>query len=399
MWQPVQNTLRQKPINLAELALLVFIITIYLSTALAIAASCLLGVAWLVTKQFNKLPSIINNNATAAWALALYVCLFIGLGYGSAPSEEAFSVIRKYRELCFIPLLACFFTDDRTRLWAWRAFVIASLITLIGSYLMDLGLLDTNRHKSFSLKSRITHSIFIAFFMFYCAHKALDDNKNRIFYCIVLLLGTYNLFFVVEGRTGQLVYLLLVLLLAGQRFSKKGLLCAIVSIILCTTLFLSFSDKSTRIQEGFANTVTYLNHIPEKHRSSMGRRYLLWENSAAIIAEKPLFGHGTGSFAEAYEHVVGNKTIISHNPHNEFLLIASQLGLIGLGVYLGFLHSQYRMARTLPGQEKWLAQGMLLTLVTTSLFNSPFLDHTEGHWFAVMIALCISRATTINKPT
>ncbi|MBM4206481.1 MAG: O-antigen ligase family protein [Gammaproteobacteria bacterium] len=399
MWQSIKNAYRQQPINWAGAVLLIFILTVYLSTALAIAASCMLGLVWLTIKQYNKLPGILKNNATAAWALALYICFFIGLGYSSAPSDEAFSVIRKYRELTFIPLIACFFTDDRTRLWAWRAFVVASVITLIGSYLMDLGLLDMNRHKSFSLKSRITHSIFIAFFMFYCGHKALDDNKNRILYGIALLLGTYNLFFVVEGRTGQLVLMLLVPLFAGQRFGKKGLLCAMLAIILFATLFIRFSDKLVRIQEGFANTLTYLNKTPEKQRSSMGRRYLLWENSAAIIAEKPLLGHGTGGFAEAYEQVVGNKKIISYNPHNEFLLIAAQLGLAGLCVYLGFLYSQYRMSKILPDQEKWLAQGMLLTLMTTSLFNSPFLDHTEGHWFAVMIPLCLSGDVILGKPT
>jgi len=31
--------------------------------------------------------------------------------------------------------------------------------------------------------------------------------------------------------------------------------------------------------------------------------------------------------------------------------------------------------------------GLLLYLAVTSLFNGPFLDHTEGHWFAGLIAL------------
>jgi hypothetical protein len=44
----------------------------------------------------------------------------------------------------------------------------------------------------------------------------------------------------------------------------------------------------------------------------------------------------------------------------------------------------------LPDKEKWLAQGVLLSLIVTSLFNSPFLDHTEGHWFASLIALCFA---------
>lgn len=398
MWQYAQKLYRQYPFNCSELVLVVFIVTIYMSTAIAIIVSCFLGVAWLVTKQYRQLPTVLKKNSTTTWALALYLCFFIGLSYGNTSFDEAFATIRKYRELAFIPLLSCFFITDRFRSWAWHAFFIASVITLVGSYLMDIGVLDLNRHKSFSLKSRITHSIFIAYFMFYCAHNALSNKKYRNWYGIVLLLGVCNLFFVVEGRTGQLVFVLLVPLFAAQRFGKKGLWYALLGIMLLASIYVSFSDKSARIKEGFVNTIDYINHIPEKKRSSMGRRYQLWEHSMTIIAEKPLFGHGTGSFADAYKRVAVNKKKNSQNPHNEFLLIAAQLGLIGLVVYLGFLYSQYRNSKVLPEQEKWLAQGLLLTLITTSLFNSPFLDHTEGHWFAVMIALCFARKSLVGNP-
>jgi O-antigen ligase len=61
------------------------------------------------------------------------------------------------------------------------------------------------------------------------------------------------------------------------------------------------------------------------------------------------------------------------------------------------LSSQYACAGKLPDQEKWLAQGILLSLIITSLFNTPFLDHTEGHWFAIMIALCFATLQTDGK--
>jgi len=44
----------------------------------------------------------------------------------------------------------------------------------------------------------------------------------------------------------------------------------------------------------------------------------------------------------------------------------------------------------LPNKEKWLAQGVLLSLIVTSLFNTPLMDHAEGHWFVSMIALCFA---------
>ena len=397
--QPLNNIgMSQHPIKLLEQRLLsygasvtaLFIIAIYLSTSLAIVISGVLGLLWLLTAQFQKLPAVLKDSPVAAWALLLYACFFIGLSYGDVPSEAAFSTLRKYRELFFIPLLSCFFTNERYRLWAWKAFVIASVLTLLGSYLMDFGIMDILRHKAFTLKSRITHSIFIAFFMFFCAHKAFDNKKHARWYLVLLIVGVYNLFFLVDGRTGQLVFMVLVPLFAAQRLGKKGLLVSMSLLIILMSLYFSFSDKSVRIHEGLDNTQAYLNHQTQKKPTSMNIRYKFWENSLKLVAEKPWLGHGTGSFAQEYQRVTGAKLAKVKNPHNEFLLIAVQLGLLGFVVYSGFLCSQYYCSRTLPDPDKWLAQGLLFTLIITSLFNSPFLDHTEGHWFAAMIALCFA---------
>ena len=78
-------------------------------------------------------------------------------------------------------------------------------------------------------------------------------------------------------------------------------------------------------------------------------------------------------------------------------MVGVQLGVVGLLVYLGFLASQYYLSKKLPYQEKYVAQGLLLTLIITSLFNTPIMDHTEGHWFLMMIALCFSSLSTDFK--
>jgi O-antigen ligase len=397
MSQDAVKLIQQRLLSYGVFITALFIIAIYLSTSLAIIISGLLGLLWLLTAQYQKLPRVLKDSPVAAWVLFLYLCFIVGLSYGNVPSEDGFSMLRKYRELFFIPLLSCFFTNERYRLWAWKAFFIASVLTLLGSYLMDFGIMDILRHKAFTLKSRITHSIFIAFFMFFCAHKAFDNNKHTKWYLALLLLGIYNLFFLVDGRTGQLVFMVLVPLFAAQRLGKKGLLVSISLLIILVSLYFSFSNKSARIHEGLDNTQAYLNHQPQKKRTSMNIRYKFWENSLKLVVEKPWLGHGTGSFAQEYQRVTGAKLAKVKNPHNEFLLIAVQLGLLGSVVYSGFLFSQYYCSRTLPDPDKWLAQGLFFTLIITSLFNSPFLDHTEGHWFAAMIALCFAPNIKLSK--
>jgi O-antigen ligase len=336
------------------------------------------------------LPKILLRYPVAVWSLVLYVCFIVGLGYGSASQSEALSMLNKYRELFFIPILIPFLQQERYRNWAWKIFIVVSVVTLLTSYLMKLGVFGVVKQQEPSFKSHITHSIIIAFFAFFCLHRAIGDFRyGRLFFALFVL-SMVDLFFVVQGRTGQFTSIALVLLFTLQRFGSKGRLLSVALIILSLMLFINYSDKAQRINEAIDNTEHYLKREHEQTESSMGQRYSFWDHSLKLIAEKPLFGYGTGSFSKEYQRIGADEHILTKNPHNEFLMIAVQLGLLGLFVYLGFYLSQYHCAKLLPKPDKWLAQGILVSLFITSMFNTPFLDHTEGHWFAIMIALCFA---------
>lgn len=367
-----------------------FIFAIYFSTSVSVIVSVILAVSWLLSAQFKGLPHTLKHYPVSAWSLALFVCFIIGASYGSAAPNEAFSLIKKYRELFFIPVLIAFLQIGQYRDWTWKVFILASILTLLGSFLMGMGLLGADNQLDPSFKSRITHSIFIAFFAFFCLHKFYDAMRPNKRYLVLFGLCVVDLFFIVQGRTGQMITIALILLFALQRLSKKKCLFTVLVVALLLTLFVNFSDKASRIFEAVNDTQSYLDSETDQGGSSMGQRYSFWENSVKLIAEKPLLGYGTGSFNKEYQRIANGERILTRNPHNEFLMITIQLGLLGLLVYLGFLGSQYYYARTLPNPEKWLAQGLLLSLFITSFFNTPFLDHTEGHWFATMIALCFA---------
>jgi len=374
-----------------------FIVAIYFSTSLATIISVSLVLLWLLSGQLKLIPFTLKKNPIAAWSLLLLLCFIVGLCYGDATNSDALSMLSKYRELLFIPIVTVFLNAERSRYWAWNAFILSSVLILGISYLMHFGVLDLNHQGDPAFKSRITHSIFISFFGFYCAHRAYDGIAYKKLYWLLFIACAYNLFFIVEGRTGQLIAVALVLLFAVQRFTKRGILLAVFVVGLLMLLFLNYSDKATRFNEGVVNMQSDLKPGPEQSQTSMGQRYMFWRYSLKLIAEKPLFGHGTGSFAKEYERIALNETMKTKNPHNEFLMVGVQLGVVGLLVYLGFLASQYYLSKKLPYQEKYVAQGLLLTLIITSLFNTPIMDHTEGHWFLMMIALCFSSLSTDFK--
>ncbi|MCX7097391.1 MAG: O-antigen ligase family protein [Methylococcales bacterium] len=373
------------------------VMAIYLSTSLAIILSSLLCFMWLLAGEFKALPDVVLKNPVTGWALLLFLWFILGLSYTSVSYDVALSMVMKYRELFFIPVFTAFLSATKAQTWVWRAFIIASLVILAISYLMQAGLIAANNQGAFAFKSRITHSIYISFFAFFCAHKAYQGQSHVKLYWLMALISVYNLFFVVDARTGQLTMLILALLFGFQRFSKNALIIGVLALAVLLGLFLNFSDKAARINRGIVSTQAYLQAHPEKSEFSMGERLTFWKYSAKLIAEKPLLGQGTGSYRQEYERIARSEHLVSNNPHNEFLMVTVQLGGVGLLIYCCFLGSQLYVAKRLPDQEKWLAQGLLVSLVVTSLFNSPLMDHGEGHWFAMMIALCFASLQTDFK--
>jgi O-antigen ligase len=112
-------------------------------------------------------------------------------------------------------------------------------------------------------------------------------------------------------------------------------------------------------------------------------RMEFYRSSVNIIREHPLFGAGTGSFPAAYAAAVAGKQMGGTvNPHNEYLLIATQLGMIGLACLLFLFYTQWRLAARLEPLYRDLARGIVLVFVVGCLFNSLLLDHTEGLLFA-----------------
>jgi len=118
--------------------------------------------------------------------------------------------------------------------------------------------------------------------------------------------------------------------------------------------------------------------------SSSGLRIEFYRNTLEIIAEHPVAGVGTGGFPAAYAaRVRGTDMLATHNPHNEYLHIAAQLGLIGLAAMVLMLVVQWRVARRLPSAlESGLARGLVLAMTLGCLFNSMLLDHAEGLFYA-----------------
>ncbi len=375
-------------------------LTVPLSTTISIIMTFLVFVCWILSASFRSLPMLMRTNPVAASALLLYGLFLIGTLYGDAAAVDSWSMLRKYRELPLLVILIPFMQEEKYRRWVITAFIVASVLTLLGSYLKEFGVLPMSRQGTPTFKSRITHNLFMAFFAYFCAHQSRTAVNRRWFWPVLGLLAALNLFFVVHGRTGQVIFVLLIELFLFQRFKLKVALILAPLVLLGSLGMLAIPGSVNHVQEGTAESTASANRFQEgiaESRdymqgretlgTSMGQRLYFWQYSIGLISKSPLIGHGTGSFAGQFSRITGGKELLTENPHNEYLMITIQLGVIGLFAYLFFLACQWRCSFDLPEDLRWFAQGVFLSLAVNGLLNTTFLDHSEGHWYAVLIAL------------
>ena len=133
-------------------------------------------------------------------------------------------------------------------------------------------------------------------------------------------------------------------------------------------------------------------------RTSLGMRLDWWQNCLDLIKEKPTFGHGTGSFKIAQNKVLtkGNHTWPTDNPHNEYLFIAVQTGLVGLFLFISLLAAQFFSSLKLQPPRKYLLQGVIVAMSAGCLMNSFLFDSHPGHFYAIITAILAAPSIKTN---
>ncbi|HKJ64413.1 MAG TPA: O-antigen ligase family protein [Desulfopila sp.] len=359
------------------------------SSSLLSLFSILTILFWLLSGKMKLLPAVVRNNPVALLAVILLALFLIGLAYTSADLDHALGVLKKYRELIFIPLLITLLKDNPVgRKNCAYSFIAGCIILMLASYAMYFSLLPAAKYGN-SLIYHITHSYFMAILAYWSLHKSIDSYQYRYFWIVVFLLALVNLFYIAPGRTGMAVFLFLMILFLLQRLSLLqqiiGLL--LLTLVLSLTFWTSenFSTRSTMALKEIQN------YEYGASRTSMGMRFDWWLDSLKLIREKPLFGHGTGAFTHEHDRLIeGTETMPTDNPHSEYLFIAVQLGVVGLALFLLLLFIQLLEARKLKKCDRIFMQGVVVAMAAGCIMNSFLFDSHQGHFWAFLSGVYFS---------
>ncbi len=371
-------------------------VSIPLSVALDNLLLAVVLLAWLLGGGWRDKFVLAASNRVYLAALLLFAALLAGTFYSKSAPDEAALFLKKYLDLALIPVLGFTFLEARTRMRGLQALAGGLALVLLTSCALKAGWLPVptwlngTAASPVVFKLRLTHNILMAFaaFLYVWLAWSAATTQGKILWGALALLAVANVTLMVDGATGYAVLTVLALLFGWQRARWRGVAAV---LLFAAAVVATLSVAPGPFRERVQNILSEARQArPDRPAStSTGYRLEFYRNTLTLVRNHPLVGTGTGSFSASYADLVrGSGQIATDNPHNEFLLITVQTGLVGLAALLWLLWQQWRLAPQLPTPlERGLAQGLVVMMITVCLFNSALLDHTEGLLYAWLTAL------------
>lgn len=385
---PVKNFFK----NLSQVFAVVTAFVLPLSTAALMSFFLATVFCAVLAGDWQEKYLILRSNPVALMFVLFFGLFLIGLSYTTVPLSDALHTLIKYSKFLLGFFLFSTFRHEKTAVYAFAAFLFAASITLLLSlfkFFADWDLLHRFVSDSGVFKDHIFTGFLLAFSSYCYAVLAFSIKKGwRWFFALLFLVSVYDVLFINLGRSGYVVLLSLILLLAWQHFSWQGLVTSIlVSIFLLSSLLFlpaNFKDRLNLVHR----EINQYQH--GNFDTSVGLRLEFYKNSLKLLAKHPWIGTGTGSFSHDYFNVAEDKQFVTQNPHNEYLNIAVQFGLVGVVVLSAMFLVHWRQSFRLTGIRQRFAQAVLTTIVVGSVFNSWLMDVSQGCFYVFFTALLLA---------
>lgn len=378
-----QNPFAQRIEKLGFGFALLAIVLLPMSTSPVAICILLSALCSVLVGSFSARFAVMWRDPIALCCLALVLLFAIGCLYTSANGLDALVMLKKYSKFYLALALWPFFYNSARRQLAINL-LLASIMVLMGlMYGKALGVISLGSQFADAsvFKDHIQTSFLLNIALIILFNKVCDKNQAyRWWYLFALALCLYAIVGLSQGRTGYVLLLALMLWMAAKQFAWRGLL---VGLMLSITLFGSLWLLSPRFVQR-VDVVTQALLQPNQDKpldASPVLRVQFYLQSLHLFAKHPWLGGGTGSFAVQY------KQQRSTNPHNEYLNIATQLGVVGLLCLLAVFLLPWQAGHRLNRDDQFILKSVIVVMLVGNCFNSWLMDTTQGHFYALLLAV------------
>jgi len=375
-----------------------------MSTAVTSVACVLMILTWLMSGQIWQGLKLSAAQPAGKMLLLFFAWLIIGSLYAETSWAEKITTLTSWKKLLYTFVLFGVFYQT-----AWKkrfveyylaAMALAAVIA-IPMWLLDIqirwkgepGIFMTN-HSSQSMAF-----VLAALCCIFLLKEASLQKKRLLLGLLALFL--VNIFFVSPSRSGYLALPVAAVFAFINLYGYKK----IPHILGAATLALALVVlTSSTLQQRIRLGVEEITHYQTSEKvTSMGVRVVFYQNAWELIQDKPVLGYGTSSFKSVYSAHVAPKYQDwrgqpATDPHNQFLFVWVENGLVGLLLFLAYIVTAVRQG---AAQQPYgaIAASVLVAIAASSLFNSNFKTFPEGNLLAFFVGCLLAQQSTREAKT
>jgi O-antigen ligase len=399
------------------------------STAATSIAVGVFVLAWLGSGRASVL-------LRATWArpdmraLALFFAwLLAGIVYGASSAHDAWQGFWSWHKLLLVPLAVPLFDDARWRgrfatvlLWTAALVLVLSAVGALVGWQPRVSNPAGVVLQNYAAQSQfLCVALLVAAWRGWIAPRgpvvppetgagapaagrwsaALGALGTARAACIALSVASVVGILALPGRSGWIGLMVACVAIAwrgpaGRRVSPWVAASAAVAVVVLIASALAFEPHARARATQAWDEWSHAADSP--YLTSLGIRRVFWTETAALVAERPIAGAGTGGLRTVYAERIAERYPAGDwraepaaDPHNLYLLIAAENGVIGLALFALWIVVTLRVAlRRAP--EGFVAAAALAVWCVTSLANAHFRTFAEGHLLAAVLGVMLAGA-------
>ena len=351
---------------------------------------------WLFSGEYkSKYNDIIGNKLMVA-SIVFYIMHIIGM-FWTEDLKWGFHVLHKmWYFLLLLPLLYNIVNKEYTKYYIY-AFLLAIALTEILSYLIWFEIIEEFMHAEINnptpFMSHVSYNPFLAFAIYLVTHEIFMNKKlSKLwlwiysFFSVIMVINM----FITGGRAGQVMFFAVIAILIFQYFEAQRIKAFIVSLILIFGVAITAYQTSPLFEQRFDKVIDEIvnydqDTVARYQKSSTGLRILFTLNSWKMIQDNLLLGVGTGDFPHEYKKISIPDSPggpYAENPHNMYILVLAQLGIVGLLSMLSIFYYQIKLSFNSSSRfVKDLSIAFPLLFLLIMLSDSYLLGHYTGLLF------------------
>ena len=369
---------------------LFILLGVFIPTSIAITNLIIgfLALCWILERNFITKFNVIKSSK---WMLAIFALIgFYGLGmFWGDQHLNADWQFQRLALLLIFPILMTMNLNQETIKRAVFAFLGTAFISALAAVAINnniilplseyLSFIDPSWRNSAFITYNY-HNVILALATTLSLY-VLVEKKSKYTYLLLLFIAVYSIsIFTERGRAGQVIFNLSLVFYIIY-YNRRNLLRLFTLLVLLFSFQFVIYSSTNVYKDRFDAVSNIIQNNGDKGEGNLDDiRYVFTKESLSRILEKPILGYGTGSFGTIFHEQVKSGHIFDKHttPHNQYLYVWFELGILGLVLLLLiFYHQIKELFRKKDGIHR-----VLLPL------SFMFLMLVDSYFFIFILTIC-----------